>query len=241
MTRFNRTLLKPGPKVESYDPSDANYILSATPNLARASLGNALLFGGPAVVRCLEQAPLVKDRPYIFVDTKVSLLLPGFIPAIPGWHTDGIPRYGNLRSGDFNEPTSMSAFNPGPPSLKAQERFDSISLRPRFHTIHIGNDCATQFVDEPLEMSLKHAEDPRLYREMSIKIKELVELDAVKLRNAVEGQWNSWDWWNIHRAQPAIRRGWRLLIRITESIEPPLDRDFIRSQTQVYVPEEFGW
>jgi hypothetical protein len=234
--RFNRNPLKPGAMVEL--ESEAWDCLPATPNLQRASLQSALLFGGPAIRACLEKAPIVGDRPHVFVDTKVNMLLPGFIPAIPGWHTDGIPRHGSDERQCWGK---FGSLNSGRPSLKEQERLDSQSLRPRYHTIHVGNDCATQFIDEPIEMQFKNAEDPRLYREMTIKINELRELDAVKVRDARLGQWLSWDWWQIHRAQPAQYRGWRLLIRITESVDPPLDSDFIRSQTQVYVPEEFGW
>jgi hypothetical protein len=52
------------------------------------------------------------------------------------------------------------------------------------------------------------------------------------------------DWWNIHRATPATTPGWRFLIRVTESdyLEPFTNlRDIMRTQQQVYVPENFGW
>jgi hypothetical protein len=53
-----------------------------------------------------------------------------------------------------------------------------------------------------------------------------------------------WDWWNIHRARQATARGWRFLIRVTETdhIEPRRSpNDFIRRQNMIYAPTTFGW
>lgn len=207
-------------------------LIEATPNLRRASLSNALLFGGPLVRRCLEVAPIVGDRPHVFVDTKVSMLMPGWWPAIPGWHTDGVPR---KVMGTDNVYSSTAS---GPPSLWAQLDRHRDGYSPRYHTIHVGNDCPTEFVDGLLHLPIDHGEDEEMYAEMTRKINSYTTLR--KLR-APEGVWMSWDWWNIHQATQATERGWRLLIRVTESDAPPAERDFVRAQNQVYVPREFGW
>jgi len=230
---FNVELARLGASIEL--DAEERGCLPSTPNLERASLQNAVLFGGPAVKRCLEKAPIVGDHKHVFVDTKVSLLLPGFIPAIPGWHTDGVPRLHAVTE------QVGSPFNAGPPSMKAQCAQDTEGYRPRFHTIHVGNDCPTRFLWKPWAVDLEHGEDTGLYGELSRKVEAAPYSERGSYRDSPLEQWLSWNWWNLHTATSAQWRGWRLLIRVTESDQPPLDSGFIRSQTQVYVPTEFGW
>ncbi|SIJ20469.1 Uncharacterised protein [Mycobacteroides abscessus subsp. abscessus] len=238
---FNSRPVQPGPVVDFFDYTDLKCI-PATPNLERASLQNAVLFGGPAVRRCLEQAPIVGDHTHVHVDTKVSLLLPGFIPAIPGWHTDGVPRRNADKPGEETSLMSASASNTGAPSLAHQALLEARGYRPRFHTVHVGNDCPTRFMRHPYVVGLEHSGDSGLYRELTQKVNAAApRMGNDDFLDAPLAQWMSWDWWNIHTATPAETRGWRLLIRVTESDQPPLDTGFIRSQTQVYVPTEFGW
>lgn len=203
--------------------------IEGTPNLRRASLANAVLFGGPAMRQALESAPIVGDRKHILVDTKVSMLMPGWWPAIPGWHTDGVPRWRN----------GIGWGTDGSPSLKAQNDAQLGGYFPRYHTLHVGNDCATEFLTKVMRMPVKHDGDEQMYSEITRKIDGVrTQLDILR---APEGFWVSWDWWNIHQATQATVSGWRLLIRITESDDAPADSDFIRTQNQVYVPKEFGW
>ncbi|ANA86232.1 hypothetical protein SEA_LOZINAK_75 [Gordonia phage Lozinak] len=218
---------------DAYRETDARdvYIsddqIEGTPNLRRASLSDAILFGGPAVRDLLERAPIVGDREYVFVDTKVSMLMPGWYPAIPGWHTDGVPRGDNGHPSDY-----------GHPSLPKQLTQRS----PRFHTIIAGNPCLTEFLKGDYELEIEHDQDNVLYSEMTNKVEELAGRRTRTLMAPKPQVWASWDWWQIHRAGEANRRGWRLLIRITESdLVRPATRDFIRTQNQVYVPLDSSW
>jgi hypothetical protein len=227
---FNTTPVAFGPRVEYHQAMQ--HFIEATPNLRRASLSNAALFGGPLVKRCLEVAPLVGDRAHVIVDTKVSMLMPTWLPAIPGWHTDGVPRRPAADNGLPMDPSYT-----GQPSLKEQKRQADGGYFPRYHTIHVGNDCPTYFVAQPLELDLEHGESDQLYAEMTRLVQEL----RPGFKAPSPGRWMSWDWWNIHAASEAVVRGWRLLIRVTESNTPPAETGFIRAQNQVYVPREFGW
>ncbi|QIG58270.1 hypothetical protein SEA_SKOG_118 [Gordonia phage Skog] len=201
--------------------------IEATPNLQRASLDKAVLFGGPLVREILETAPIVGDKPFIFVDTKVTLLMGGWYPAIPGWHTDGVPR------GINKDPQAIAG-----PSLKAQLAEPNRNA-PRYHTMIVGYPCLTEFLTEPIDLDLIHDEDEKLYSEMTRRVNQMYPtLDTIRPE---VGQWATWDWWNIHRATASNGRGWRLLMRITEGITPPLETGFLRAQSQVYVPENFGW
>lgn len=216
-----------GPQL--YEDGDPDFIqkgIEATPNLSRASLEDAITFGGPLLRSVLEQCPLACDRPHTIVDTKVTILLPGFIPAIPGWHTDGVPR------GRYKDP-----YDSGVPSMQAQEARSKQGEFPRFHTLIVGNPCLTEFVDVPVTLDLRHSEDPDLYKEVS----GLINGGNYPTKFHPHNRWISWSWWNLHRAVPAIERGWRLQIRVAEMYHPPLKTGFIRAQNQVYVAPEFGW
>ncbi|ANA86572.1 hypothetical protein PBI_CLUBL_74 [Gordonia phage ClubL] len=214
---------------DAYRETDARdvYIsddqIEGTPNLRRAGLSDAILFGGPAVRDLLERSPIVGDREYVFVDTKVTMLMPGWYPAIPGWHTDGVPR------GEKGDPSDY-----GNPSLPKQLTQRS----PRFHTIVAGVPCLTEFLLGYYELEIEHDEDSKMYGEMT----NLVSKMAYHGRVPQPQVWSSWDWWQIHRATESRHRGWRLLIRITESdLVRPSTRDFIRTQNQVYVPLDSSW
>ncbi|QSM87544.1 hypothetical protein I3U44_17090 [Mycobacteroides abscessus subsp. bolletii] len=227
---FNRNPVVVGPRAES-----DHALIEGTPNLRRASMSNAVLYGGPLLRGLLQSAPIVGDHKHIFVDTKVSMLMPGWWPAIPGWHTDGVPRV--LLGGTGG----MKLYGPhgdGQPSLSQQNTRSLEGYCPRYHTLHVGNDCPTVFIDGRMHLPIEHDEDEQMYSEMTRRIDGCTTLRKLVAQEAV---WYSWDWWNIHQASQATERGWRLLIRITESDQPPADSDFIRPQNQVYVPREFGW
>jgi len=217
---FNSNAFKVTDATDVYVSDDQ---IEGTPNLRRASLPDAVLYGGPAVRNLLERAPLVGDRNYVFVDTKVTMLMPGWYPAIPGWHTDGVPR------GDKGDPTDY-----GNPSLPRQ-----LDLRsPRFHTVVAGVPCLTEFLSGDYELEIEHDQDSQMYTEMT----NLVSNMAYHGRIPQPRVWSSWDWWQIHRATESTVRGWRLLIRVTESnLVPPTTNGFIRTQNQVYVPLDSGW
>ena len=169
----------------------------------------------------LYAAPIQHDKKYITVDTKVHMLMPGWIPSIPGWHTDGVPR------GLLNDPAGY-----GKPNLAAQLTESS----PRFHTYIFGAESLPSFITEQVELDFD--ESANLYEQMNIQINKT----SLKCIEHPLDQWLSWDWWNIHTANPAINRGWRLLIRVTESdVVKPRTSNYIRTQNQVYIPNNFGW
>lgn len=71
-------------------PDDAE--IRDTPSLFNASLEDALRYGGELTRAALSAMSIPGDRKHIIVDTKTHMLMPGMWPAIPGWHTDGVPR-----------------------------------------------------------------------------------------------------------------------------------------------------
>lgn len=205
-------------------------LIESSLNLRQVSLEDAGRYGGPITRAALGAMNLRGDRRHIIVDTKVHLLMPGWVPAIPGWHTDGVPRGEEMNPG-----------GKGAPNLRAQVR--GLVSAPRYHLLVTGDHCPTLFLRNPVDLDLDLDAGADLYAEMTRQVNDAVRGGADTMvsppSTVVE-----WDWWNVHTAQQATGRGWRYLIRVTETdhIEPRTDpADFIRTQNQVYAPLEFGW
>jgi hypothetical protein len=221
---FNRTAPIVGESIE--EPSQE--LIETSLNLRQVSLEDAARYGGPITRQALGAMNLKGDRKNIVVDTKIHLLMPKFVPAIPGWHTDGVPRG-----------TEMNPAGKGKPNLRAQE--EGLVTAPRYHLLVTGTHCPTQFMENPHEFDVNLDLDSDLYAELTrqanaLEDKQIFETPA---STVVE-----WDWWNLHTATPSKGRGWRYLIRVAETdyIEPRTNpADFIRTQNQVYVTNEFGW
>lgn len=225
------------PKIGNQIPAYSQDTIENTLNLRQVSLEDAARYGGPITRAALGAMNFKGNRKHIVVDTKVNLLLDGFIPAIPGWHTDGVPR------GEEMDPGGK-----GEPNLRAQ--VENRVTSSHYHLLVTGTVSQTEFINIGLAMDL--VSDRTLYKQMSEWVNNWLteEMETWKqpreslIFTAPENTVVEWDWWNIHQAVPAKGRGWRYLIRATETdhIAPRTNpAEFIRTQSQVYVPTEFGW
>lgn len=227
---FNRNEVRVGKSID--DPSqDA---IENSLNLRQVSLEDAMRYGGSITRAAIGAMEFVGDRKNIIVDTKVHFLMPGMIPAIPGWHTDGVPRG-----------TELDPAGAGKPSITAQIEAEQRGITaPRYHLLVTGTHCPTRFLAEPWFMDV--VDGPDLYKKMSQDVNGHIDKtdEPIKFFDTPASTVVTWDWWNIHQAQEAMGRGWRYLIRVAETdyIEPRTNpADFIRTQNQVYLPTEFGW
>lgn len=230
---FNRTMMacSDGPVFE--EPSQKE--VKSTPQLVNASLEDALRYGGDLAKQAIRHMNLGHRHKYIVVDTKVHMLMPGMSPAIPGWHTDGAPRGAN------NSPVGL-----GPPNVFAQDELNP----PRYHILVTGGaNSLTQFLNYPIDIPIPTAPTYSLYSYITEYVNSLLQTmpEAERsnyLKSLSANHVYEFDWWDIHRGRPATEKGWRYLIRVTETdyLEPWTDlRDILRTQIQVYVPETFGW
>lgn len=218
--KFNRRPVIKGDSIEQPEISEVKNSLS----LFRASLEDAVRYGGDITRAALSKMVLVGDRKNIVVDTKTHMLMPGMCPAIPGWHTDGAPR-----------PNKN-------PSLIEQEKLDD--RYNRYHLLVTGEGCMTRFVEQrDFTLSLEKFDGTsNLYAEMSYRMNQrFLELSPFEIEPCTI---YTWDWWEVHTAIIAQKREWRYLIRVTETdfVEPVTDlRECLRVQQNVYTPTEFGW
>lgn len=223
--KFNRGEVQFGNKIEKPSQDD----IKNTQGLWNASFDDAFRFGGDVTRAALQAMNLRGDKKHIVVDVKTHMLMPGMIPAIPGWHTDGVPRGGKSLS-----PAS------GAPHIHMQEGTES----PRYHLLVVGGDCPTKFIASR-NIDLVTENLPNLYAGISSQVCEMDNKGLLDTYDAPDGQVVEWDWWELHTAQQARAPGWRYLIRVTETdyLEPQKDlRLVLRNQQQVYLPtEKFGW
>lgn len=228
---FNRSQPLVGKSIE--EPSQE--LIENTPTLARCGIEDAAVYGGILTREALGAMEFRGDRKYIIVDTKVHMLMPGFIPSIPGWHTDGVPR------GD----EGLNPNNHGAPNLRAQVEAHPDDA-PRYHILVTGTHAPTQFFTEPLFLSFAEDVGTDLYRQMTTDIDSWLALrgESAHLFDTPPSTVVEWDWWNVHRAKQATGRGWRFLIRVTETdhiVPRKSPNEFIRRQNMVYAPTTFGW
>lgn len=221
---FNRNAPIFGSSIEEPDVN----LIKNTFGLFRASVEDALRYGGDITREAIGAMNIRNDKKYVLVDVKVHMLMKGFCPAIPGWHTDGVPR------------PNMSDTGKGAPDIFLQEEMES----PRFHLLTTGDHCSTLFTNAR-QVTLDVPAEPsnRLYADVNRQMTKHVEAGTyqtfTKPRQVVE-----FDWWELHTAQYADKFGWRYLIRVTESdTMAPLTnlRDILKTQAQVYTPANIGW
>lgn len=224
--KFNRNKPQFGKAIEQ--PSQE--LVKNTLGLHNASLDDALKYGGELTRAALGAMNLTMSKKYIVVDTKIHMLLPGMCPAIPGWHTDGVPRGNSL------DPTAKDK-----PNIHAQEDMDS----PIFHLLVTGESCLTHFIkDRDVELSVPDQPSTKLYQDISSQVDDLVQSKQVESYVAPSCVPITWDWWELHTGVPATKHEWRFLIRVTETDiqKPKTDlREIIRTQQQGYMPLNFGW
>jgi len=187
-------------------------LLRGTPafadGLGHAGLSRLIRFASPALRRKWD---------YISIDTRLSMLMPGMYPCIPGWHCD-----------DFYRPTG------GQPNLE--------NAPPAEHVcIVIGNCSRTRFVAGPIELPLPSATDLEggrtVYGVMHRRI-EQAQPATMLVSSGEAWRFSPLTW---HRGEPATEMGWRYFLRLTGSNHwTPLNQT--RTQTQVYLTEPFrGW
>jgi hypothetical protein len=222
---FNRNPLQFAGTIEQPD----NDLIKNTLGLWCASIEDAIRYGGDITREAIGAMNIRNDRKYVVVDTKITMLKPGWCPAIPGWHVDGTPR-------TTDEGLTYNFFT-GKPDIEQQDM-----MRPaRFHLLVTGEGCLTNFVNQRVNIELPN-KDARLFQKISKEINE--KRNELDILTAPSCQVVEFDWWDIHEGVLATKSEWRYLIRVTETdlLAPETDlRKIIRTQQQVYAELNYGW
>jgi len=185
--------------------------------------------GGPITKAFLVELPFEWKNSDIVIDTRTHMLMPGWFPAIPGWHHDDVPR---------------PIVGPGQHFITAgQPDYDN----PRYHAEHImglvnGDVCPTKFIAGSCPMPAI-PEGELIYRRWHQEIEDLIYKDAVEVIEAPSGKLLYFDWQTFHTGQKAVKSGWRWFARVSRNTDRTKQiTNEIRKQVQVYMefPME-GW
>lgn len=161
----------------------------------------------------VKQIPSKFDLDKYVIDTRVSMLMPGYYPSIPGWHCDNFPRRNDN----------------GQPDLESGDDAHHIMCL-------IGTSegvSNTEFVVDKVDYELDENDVwSSLHKQIEIN---KPKTSFVRNNEIIEFNQNA-----IHRSSPAKVRGWRLFFRLSKCGLKP--KNEIRRQTQVYLlSDNGGW
>ena len=196
------------------------------PMFFNASVEFARLHGGPITKAFLGALPSGWDDAVF--DSRVHMLMPGWFPAIPGWHHDDVPR-SPVKVGEH-------FINGGQPD------YDT----PRAPSEHIlglwnGHICPTYFIKGRCPMSA--VPEGLIYRQWHIEVEKLIAENQVEKVAAPSGRLIFFNANAFHAAQPAVGNGWRWFGRVSRNTDRcKTITNELRTQVQIYMPFPMeGW
>ncbi len=198
-------------------------VIAEEPMLFSASPEFASTYGGPLTAAALARmTPFMLDhalpRRHWVIDTRSHMLMPGQYPAIGGWHCDGVPRAG---------------YDGQPDVTKMRDDVWSI-------VVHLSTDpigvSRTRFLTSNVDADV----DPGgVWASVHEQVGSPAGTDCAT-RTYPDGTFVAFTMPTLHRAQPALVRGWRWWMRASCYSTMPVNK--IRRQAQVYtVAEGAGW
>jgi hypothetical protein len=189
----------------------------------------AIKNGGPITQSFLRSLPdNWKNQPLVF-DSRVHMLMPGWYPAIPGFHHDDVPR----------------------PPIPVGQHFATAGQpdydNPRYLSEHIlglvnADICPTEFALG--ECVMPEVPDGELiYRRWHKEVEQLLNKKQLTRFIAPDRTLVHFDWQTFHTGTKAVANGWRWFGRVSRNTERVSTvTNEIRVNAQVYLefPME-GW
>lgn len=199
------------------------------PMFFNSSIKFAYEMGGVITRSFIDNLPDWWDKEKCVFDSRAHMLMPGWYPAIPGYHHDDVPRQ--------KIPVGQHFATAGQPD------YDNMRYRSK-HILGLVNAeiCPTVFIVGNCEMS--PIEDGELvYRKWHNEIVDKISSGVVHEIVAKDRCLYFFDWETFHTGQKTVSNGWRWFGRVscdTERVEQITNE--IRKQVQVYLefPME-GW
>jgi len=159
------------------------------------------------------------DAPNLVVDSRVHMLMPGWFPAIPGYHHDDVPR-----SRDDGQPNYVN---------------------PEYRSEHVmmlvnANVCPTSFAVGSIDVDIP-AIGKTIYKEWHPLVEAAVSFGALTVESIPDRTLTFFDDRTWHQATPAISNGWRWFIRASRNTHRKPTNE-LRRQVQVYLENPMeGW
>lgn len=185
--------------------------------------------GGPITRSFIMNLPEDWNKDEVVFDSRVHMLMPGWYPAIPGFHHDDVPRP--------DIPVGQHFITAGQPD------YDN----PRYKSEHIlglvnADVCPTHFATGVAEFK-EVADGDLIYRQWHKEVLQHIEEGNLKLWEAPDRTLLQFDADTWHTGQKAHGNGWRWFGRVSRNTDRTKKiTNEIRVNAQVYLefPME-GW
>ncbi|QAY00152.1 hypothetical protein EcWhh1_222 [Escherichia phage EcWhh-1] len=199
------------------------------PMFFNSSLAFAFDNGGPITRSFIMNLPDDWNTDQVVFDSRVHMLMPGWYPAIPGYHHDDVPRP--------DIPVGQHFITAGQPD------YDN----PRYHSEHIlglvnADVCPTYFATGTAQFS-QIPEGELIYRQWHKEVLEKIESNELTKWDAPDRTLLQFDWQTWHTGSRAVSNGWRWFGRVSRNTDRVKKiTNEIRVNAQVYLefPME-GW
>jgi hypothetical protein len=189
----------------------------------------AMKNGGEITRSFLSALPYDWKKSKIVFDSRIHMLMPGWYPAIPGWHHDDVPRK--------EIPVGQHFVTAGQPDYE----------NPRYKSEHIlglvnADICPTYFAIGECKMPAI-PENELIYRKWHEVVEELVKNEQLELIKCQDRKMYNFDWQTFHTGSKTVGNGWRWFGRVsrnTERVEKITNEIRVNSQVYLEFPME-GW
>lgn len=206
-----------------------NSAIKNEPMFFNSDLDFAFKNGGRITRSFIDALPKKVLASDVVFDSRVHMLMPGWFPAIPGYHHDDVPRP--------TIPVGQHFVTAGQPDYDA----------PRYRSQHImglvnAEVCPTHFAVGKCVMP-EVADGELIYRKWHTEVERLLAAGQLDLATAPDRQLIGFDCDAFHTGSKAIAAGWRWFGRVSWDTERTSRiSNEIRQQVQVYLefPME-GW
>lgn len=237
MSSFNEENIMNGPK--TFD-SQARFVGGFAGRISNDQIKNETMFfnsslafafdnGGPITRSFIMNLPDDWNTDEVVIDTRIHMLMPGWYPAIPGYHHDDVPR------GDI--PAGQHFLTAGQPD------YDN----PRYLSEHIiglvnADVCPTHFAIGEATFS-EVPEGKTVYKHWHPEVLKHIEDGTLSVFEAPDRTLVQFDHDTWHTGSKAVKNGWRWFGRVSRNTDRVKKiTNEIRVNAQVYLefPME-GW
>lgn len=216
-------------KVNTFAEDVSNDSIKKEPMFFNCDFQYAYENGGEITKSFLDSLPDDwKNQPLVF-DSRVHMLMPGWYPAIPGWHHDDVPRK--------EIPIGQHFITGGQPD------YDN----PKYKAEHIlglvnAAVCPTEFaLGDCLMQAVK--EGDTVYKQWHEEVEHLLEHGILEKHQCDDRTLYYFDWQAFHTGTKAVSNGWRWFGRVSRNTDRVNTvTNEIRVNCQIYLefPME-GW
>lgn len=200
-------------------PTDA---VKNEPMLFSCGIQTAARLGGELTANFLNALPrdwIVTKS--LIIDSRVHMLMPGWYPAIPGWHHDDVPRY----PGPNGQPNYVD------PEYAAEHAMG----------LYNGEVCPTQFALGKIDLPEVDSSAGPVYGQWHPMVEQAINDGLLKRVDAPTNRVIFFNSHAFHQGVAARKGGWRFFIRATRNTKREIKNE-VRRQVQVYLEKPMeGW